>query len=222
MGTLKRESDQTGPRSSCALFMLAILICLNITACVSTPRAMQVPDDPASRLGSAASVGAERLVRLLQQRSARDVRVTFQEYGGLITTQSDGMPPDELLDAPQLTVHRNLDVLPSGEDTVGGNEINISVSAPAGHGLISTVDITFTFDQYSSLSTGNLTLDKVRHAFDAELLNMTLSSIGVDLHLDPEAFAGTSEYVYFDFERGQFVARNYPTRTIQRRRRTLN
>jgi hypothetical protein len=182
------------------------------------------PVDPDTVEGASAS-GAVQLVDFLIARPPSDYIRGLADVGDMdfITTRRDQDGVGDALSGPHLTIDRDLDILPNGEDPTGGNQITVRATVPVTNGRIASADLDFTFTQHSWLAGREFSPESLREALRTEMgTEVAFASLAVTLSGGP-VIAGTGYYIMLDEKTGKLTvtddktSEQVPASTAQQR-----
>ncbi|MFF1819717.1 hypothetical protein ACFVWG_20625 [Kribbella sp. NPDC058245] len=156
--------------------------------------------------GASGSAAAD-IVGFLITRPPSDYNRGLADIGHMdfITTRQDQDGVGDALSGPHLTINRDLDILPNGEDPTGGNQVTVRATVPVANGRIASADIDFTFTQHSSLAGREFSPESLRAALRTEMgAEVAFDSVAVTLSGAP-VIAGTGYYIMLDERTGKLV-----------------
>ncbi len=156
-----------------------------------------------------------QLVELLGRRPKGSLWQSPEELGSddLITTDRTPESDDDV-NGVELRTTRALDILPNGEDQLGGNELSVAGSVPTGFGRRNMISMRMKFTQYSTLASGSFTVDALLTELKQQReRRIRFSSISVALNWTGEEYASagpkaSSDFIRFDDATGRLVKDN--------------
>jgi hypothetical protein len=213
---MSRVTGRLRAISAIGLSVIVLVACSTVKGDVEPAPSMAEPT-PSTTPDTVEGVSANAAIQVLDYLIARppsDYVRGLADVGDMdfITTRRDQEGVGDALDGPHLSIDRDLDILPNGDDVEGGNEITASASVPVAGGRLARVDADFTFTQHSVLAQREFSPEILRTALRSEMgSNVAFASLFVTLNGQP-VIAGTGYYLRFDEQTGGLTVIDEKTR----------